>query len=67
MKNLKYFLSLHRALDLCKVHSPTNALFILKKHIKIYMKIHINIAAKCFGLRPSSGNLHWTSPKLYLC
>jgi len=31
-----------------------------KKHIKIYIKIHINIAPTCFGLRPSSGSLHWT-------
>jgi len=30
----------------------------LKKHIKIYVKIHINIAPTCFGLRPSSGSLH---------
>ena len=29
-----------------------------KKHVKIYIKIHINIAPTCFGLRPSSGNLH---------
>ena len=32
--------------------------FILKKHIKIYIKIHINIAPTCFGLRSSSGSLH---------
>ena len=32
--------------------------FLFKKHIKIYIKIHINIAPTCFGLRPSSGSLH---------
>ena len=53
--------------DICTVHSPTNALFYFKEHIKIYIKIHINIAPTCFGLRPSSGSLHWTWLKLYLC
>jgi len=53
--------------DICRVDSPTNALFILKKHIKIYIKIHTNIAATFFGLQPSSGSLHWTWLKLYLC
>jgi len=51
----------------CRDHSPTNALFYLKKHVKIYIKIHINIASTCFGLRSSSGSLHWTWLKLYLC
>ena len=32
--------------------------FIFKKHIKIYIKIHINVAPTFFGLRPSSGSLH---------
>ena len=41
--------------------------FYFKKHIIIYIKIHINIAPTCFGLRPSSGSLHWTWLKLYLC
>ena len=41
-------------------------IFILKKHIKIYIKIRINIAPTCFGLRPSSGSLHCTCLKLYL-
>jgi len=36
------------------------------KHIKIYIKIYVNIAPKCFDLRPSSGSLHWTWLKLYL-
>ena len=27
-------------------------------HIKIYIKMHINIAPTCFSLRPSSGSLH---------
>jgi hypothetical protein len=40
--------------------------FILKTHY-IYIKIHINIAPTCFGLRPSSGSLHWTWLKLYFC
>ena len=52
---------------ICRVHSPTNARFYFKKHIKIYIKIHINIAPTCFGLRPSSGSPHWTWLKLYLC
>jgi hypothetical protein len=43
---------------LCTVHSPTNALLlILKKYIKIYIKIHVNKAPTCFGLRPSTGSL----------
>ena len=44
--------------DICTVHSPTNALFIFKKHIKIYIKIHIKVALSYFGLRPSSNSLH---------
>ena len=40
-----------------RVHSPINALFYLKKRITIYIKIHINIAPTCFGLRPSLGKL----------
>ena len=40
--------------DIWRVHSPTNALFYFKKHIQIYIKIHINIAPTRFGLRPSS-------------
>ena len=32
--------------------------FYFKKRTKIYIKIHINIAPTCFGLRPSSGSLH---------
>jgi len=53
--------------DICTVHSPTNALFYFKEHIKLYIKIHINIAPTCFGLWPSTGSLHWTWLKLYLC
>ena len=44
-----YYCTVHY--DICIVHSPTNALFNLK-HIKIYIKIHINIAPTCFGLPP---------------
>jgi len=33
-------------------------IYSFKKHIKIYIKIHINVAPTCFGLRPSSGSLH---------
>jgi len=33
-------------------------LFILKNTLKIYSKIHTNIAPTCFGLRPSTGSLH---------
>ena len=43
--------------DVCTVHSPTNALLL----------IYINIAPTRFGLQPSSGSLHWTWLKLYLC
>ena len=43
---------------ICSVYSPTNALFLFLKHIKIYIKIRINIAPTCFGLRSSSGSLH---------
>jgi len=32
--------------------------YYLKKHVKFYIKMHINIAPTCFGLRPSSGSLH---------
>ena len=35
--------------------------------VKVYIKIHINIAPTYFGLRPSSGSLHWTWLKLHLC
>ena len=46
-----FFLSLHRALwNLYIVHSPTNALLLDLEKIKIYIKIHINIAPTCFGL-----------------
>ena len=41
--------------------------FLFEKHIEIYIKIHKNIAPTCFGLRPSSGSLHSTCLKLYLC
>ena len=47
--NIKYF---------DRVHSPIYVLFHFKKHIKIYIKLHINIVPTCFGLRPSSGSLH---------
>ena len=52
------------ALNLAKV------IFTLKHSVKLrryllcgcvaasYIKIHINIAPTCFGLRPSSGSLH---------
>ena len=52
--------------DICRVHSQTNVLFYFKKHIKIYIKIHIYVAPTCFGLQPSSGSLYWTWLKLYL-
>jgi hypothetical protein len=41
------------------VHSPTHALFIkfsFLEKFKIYIRIHMNIAPTCFGLRPSSGS-----------
>ena len=51
----------------CRVNHQQMHFYWFKKHIKIYVKIRINIAATCFGLRPSSGRLHWTWLKLYLC
>jgi len=44
-----------------------NALLLNSEKFKIYIKIHINIAATCFGLRPSSGNLYRAWLKLYFC
>ena len=44
--------------DIFRVHLPTNSLLLIKKNIKIYIKIRLNIAPTCFGLRPSSGSLH---------
>ena len=49
------------------VHSPKIHYLLDSKKFKIYIKIHTNIASTCFGLRPSSGSLHWTWLKLYLC
>ena len=54
---LKAYLYKLELVVLSKVHSPTNALLLIKKHIKIYIKIHINNAPTCFGLGPSSGSL----------
>ena len=53
--------------DICKFTHQQINFFYLKKHVKIYIKIQINIAPTCFGLRPSSGSLHRTWLKLYLC
>ena len=43
--------------------------YLFKEHINIYVKIHtyVYIAPTCLDLRPSSGSLHWTWLKLYLC
>ena len=61
-------LSLHRALwNLYIVHPPTNALLLNLEKFKIYIKININIAPTCFGLRLTSGNLYKAWLKLYLC
>jgi hypothetical protein len=46
------------------VHSPTNALLFNLEEFKMYIKIHINIAATCFGLRPSSGSFSQDQYKL---
>ena len=63
-----FFLSLQRAFWYMYSSLTNKSTYInLKTHIKIYIKIHINIAPTCFGLRPSSGSLHWTWLKLYLC
>jgi len=62
------FLSMHRALwNLYIVYSPTNALLLTFKKFKIYIKIPINIAATCCGLRPSSESLYRAWLKLYFC
>jgi hypothetical protein len=42
--------------DVYTVHAPTNARLLNMEEFKIYIKIHINIAPTCFGLRPSSGS-----------
>jgi len=58
--NLPYiiFVSLHRAFWYMYSSLTNKCTFInLKKHIKLYIKIHINIAPTCFGLRPSAGSL----------
>jgi hypothetical protein len=47
-----HFCTVHS--DIYTVHSPTNALLLNLNEFKIYIKIHINIASTCFGLRPSS-------------
>jgi len=52
---------------ICIVHSSTNTHLLNLEKFKIYIKIHTNIAPTYFGLRPSSGSLHWTWLKLYLC
>ena len=49
------------------VHSPTNVLLLNLEHIKVDIKIHINVAPTCFGLRPSSGTLYRAWLKLHLC
>ena len=49
------------------VHSPNYALLLNLEKFKIYFKRHINIAATCFGLRPSSGSLYRAWLKLYIC
>jgi hypothetical protein len=40
------------------VHSPTNVLFIKLGKVKIYTRIHTNVAPTCFSLRPSSESLY---------
>jgi hypothetical protein len=40
-------------------------LLILEKS-KIWIKTYIKIASTCFGLRPSSGGLHFSLVKLHL-
>ena len=34
------------------------------ENIKIYINIYIKTASTCFGLRPSSGSLHMSLPKV---
>ena len=67
INQLKNCLILKKLLGRCRVHSQTTALSYFKRPIKIYIKMHLNIAPTFFGLRPSSGSLHWTWLKLYLC
>jgi hypothetical protein len=47
-------------------HSPTDALLLILKNSKIYIKTYIKIAPTCFGLRPSSGSLQLSLAKVTL-
>ena len=51
---IQYFQNIVAGVDFN--HKQINFLFL--KNIKIYIKIHINIAPKHFSLQPSSGSLH---------
>ena len=43
---------------------PTDALCISLRKNKIYIKPYIKIVPTCFGLRPTSGNLHMSLAKV---
>ena len=58
LKNGNKIIINYKDVSMCSVHSPTNVHFYFKKRIKIYIKININFAPTCFGLRPPSGSLH---------
>jgi hypothetical protein len=45
------------------IHQQKHFLLILENS-KIYIQTYIKIAATCFGLRPSSGNLHLSMAKV---
>jgi hypothetical protein len=47
-------------------HSPTDALLLILGNNKICIKTYIEIPPTCFGLRPSSGSLHWSLAKVKL-
>jgi len=56
--SLKYVLNILNIKTHAEFTHQQMHFYQFKEHIKIYIKIHINIARICFGLRPSSGILH---------
>ena len=41
-------------------------IYYTRKDYKIYVKISFDYALTCFGLRPSSGSLHWSLAKIMI-
>jgi len=61
-----YCCTVHYRIYILFTHQQMNFLLDVEK-FKIFIKIHINIAPTCFGLRPSSGSLYRAWLKLYFC